>query len=576
MLMYCKISSEIWLVIFGTLVALVLRCCTTLHSYSGEGTSPMYGDYEAQRHWMEITTNLPIKDWYRNTTDNHLDYWGLDYPPLTAYHMYLCGRIARLINENFTKLHDSRGHESESHKLFMRTTVLLGDVILFIPALILYYYSCVKLEKKKEDAKQKNQKRSNKTVLSLKIFDPSLSVVLGLLYPGIILIDHGHFQYNSVSLGLFIFAVISILHRKNILASVFFCLALNYKQMELYHSLPFFFYLLSTCVPKPGQNAISGFISLIKIGLTVIFMFVIIWLPFIFDTDDLLQVLHRQFPISRGVFEDKVSNIWCALNVVFKFKNRFDNYQMMRICLFSTLSAILPSSVDLFLRPSLKKFVLALVNSSLAFFLFSFQVHEKSILLVAVPVLLYFPYAPFTCFWFLCISVFSMTPLLAKDKLITATLALTTFYIVSFRVSIEHAFKNMFNSNEGLVEYYRRLASVLFNIDSSRYMKFNTIIMLTYHKIVQNKHALFAMLLHVTILFSLFGSVIIFAISLLWEPPKRYPDLFPLVISVYSCIHFVGFFVYFNIKQISLPQEFEDIKNVRVKNSNVYVDRKVK
>lgn len=24
----------------------------------------MYGDYEAQRHWQEITYNLPVKHWY--------------------------------------------------------------------------------------------------------------------------------------------------------------------------------------------------------------------------------------------------------------------------------------------------------------------------------------------------------------------------------------------------------------------------------------------------------------------------------------------------------------------------------
>ena len=28
---------------------------------------------------------------YVNTTDNDLMYWGLDYPPLTAYHSWICG-----------------------------------------------------------------------------------------------------------------------------------------------------------------------------------------------------------------------------------------------------------------------------------------------------------------------------------------------------------------------------------------------------------------------------------------------------------------------------------------------------
>jgi alpha-1,3-glucosyltransferase len=60
----------------------------------GQSTPPMYGDYEAQRHWMEITINLPVTEWYYNTTKNDLLYWGLDYPPLTAYHSYICGKMS--------------------------------------------------------------------------------------------------------------------------------------------------------------------------------------------------------------------------------------------------------------------------------------------------------------------------------------------------------------------------------------------------------------------------------------------------------------------------------------------------
>lgn len=42
---------------------------------------------------MEITVNLPPAGWYTNSTDNDLMYWGLDYPPLTAYHAWLCGKL---------------------------------------------------------------------------------------------------------------------------------------------------------------------------------------------------------------------------------------------------------------------------------------------------------------------------------------------------------------------------------------------------------------------------------------------------------------------------------------------------
>jgi alpha-1,3-glucosyltransferase len=59
------------------LFAVFVRYCVSTNSYSGRGSKPMFGDYEAQRHWMEITVNLPVSQWYRNSTQNDLLYWGL-------------------------------------------------------------------------------------------------------------------------------------------------------------------------------------------------------------------------------------------------------------------------------------------------------------------------------------------------------------------------------------------------------------------------------------------------------------------------------------------------------------------
>lgn len=53
-----------------------------------------------------------------------------------------------------------------------------------------------------------------------------------------------------MSLGLALWAVLCLCHDWDLLGSVAFCLALNYKQMELYHSLPFFCYLLGKCFKK--------------------------------------------------------------------------------------------------------------------------------------------------------------------------------------------------------------------------------------------------------------------------------------------------------------------------------------
>lgn len=37
--------------------------CAVVVCVAGAGAYPMYGDFEAQRHWMEVTVNLPIGTW---------------------------------------------------------------------------------------------------------------------------------------------------------------------------------------------------------------------------------------------------------------------------------------------------------------------------------------------------------------------------------------------------------------------------------------------------------------------------------------------------------------------------------
>ena len=78
-------------------LTLLVRCLIGLHPHSGQSKPPMFGDFEAQRHWMELTNNLPTEDWYRNTTDNDLLYWGLDYPVITAYHSLVMGKMFVLL-----------------------------------------------------------------------------------------------------------------------------------------------------------------------------------------------------------------------------------------------------------------------------------------------------------------------------------------------------------------------------------------------------------------------------------------------------------------------------------------------
>ncbi|XP_057300124.1 dolichyl pyrophosphate Man9GlcNAc2 alpha-1,3-glucosyltransferase-like [Hydractinia symbiolongicarpus] len=459
------------------LISLVVRYCVSLNSYSGANTPPIFGDYEAQRHWMEITYHLNITDWYQQTKDNDLMYWGLDYPPLTAYHSKICGYIANLINPDWVALKSSRGHESYQHKLFMRNSVMFVDVLIYIPAVIFYFATVL-------------NKVSKVNQLCISCFV--------LLYPGLILVDHGHFQYNCVSLGLMLLAVISFIKNAHLIGSICFVFALNYKQMELYHSLPVFFYLLGVCYNQ--KSWFQSFVKLASIGITVIFSFILCWLPFLRSAESALQVLRRLFPLNRGLYEDKVANFWCALSAVIKIKHILKQEHIVWLCITTTLLVCLPSCINLFVCASKKKFLFALVNCSLAFFLFSYQVHEKSILIVALPVCLVFPYTPVASVWFLAVSTVSMYPLLFRDGQAVSYFALLAIFLVAS----------------------------MFIVDLKSHSKW----------------------LKLCIGFSLFVNISVHILHATVKPPERLPDIFPLLFAVNSCVHFLLFLIYFNYMQI--------------------------
>ena len=62
---------------------------------------------------------------YRNTEQNDLQYWGLDYPPLTAYHSWVCGKVLGWLDPASMELTTSRGYETPDHKTAMRAAVLV-------------------------------------------------------------------------------------------------------------------------------------------------------------------------------------------------------------------------------------------------------------------------------------------------------------------------------------------------------------------------------------------------------------------------------------------------------------------
>eukprot|EP01047_Picozoa_sp_COSAG01_P043634 COSAG01_NODE_3889_length_5578_cov_202.537324_7_plen_472_part_00 len=398
----------IWGAVGLVLAAVSIRCAIGLHPHSGMGKPPMFGDFEAQRHWMEITTSLPLADWYRSTPDNDLLYWGLDYPPLTAYHSYLCGRVLGWLEPESMALSTSRGYETPSSKAAMRATVLAGDVVVYFPAAFLFVAAFYRGE------------GARKQLWALLVL---------LLQPALLIIDHGHFQYNAISLGLHALGLAALVvaasrstsaggdgsttavHGRSAGASEFaatvaICMAINYKQMGLYLAWPPFVFLVSANLRS--ENPVRGIAVLVTAAIGT---FIVCWLPFLLQPDPVGAVgavLQRQFPFDRGLYEDKVANVWCSLSLVLKLNKLLETSSLLALCSAATLGALLPSTLMLARRPNAAGLLYASVCAGLAFFLFSFQVHEKSVLLPLLPALLLAGREPFaaTCVLAACPCLF--------------------------------------------------------------------------------------------------------------------------------------------------------------------------
>ena len=412
-----------WLTWCGVAVGLLVRHACSLHPYSGEGTPPRFGDYEAHRHWMEVTVNLPLKDWYRHD----VEYWGLDYPPLMAYIEGLLGVASRRFDPASVALGSSRGYETRAHRAWMRATVLALDAACFLSAVVFLARALHKTEAKR-----------------------GALVALCALSPALVLVDHGHFQYNCVPLGLSLWAAGLVDARRPLLAAAAFALALNAKQTALYYAPAIFLELLGRCVAGGGSfsrrdglggagagasKAVAARVA--ALGAVVVVVFAAVWAPLL-RSGAAPDALRRCFPFERGVFEDKVANFWYVAAVVLRARERLPPAVLVQgAALLTALAAFGPPGYRFVLvasgraKPTLRGCLQSLHCSALAFFLFSYHVHEKGIIVPLAPLALLHLDDPRAVAAFALAAAASPLPLLAFERLRVAYAALAALYALA-------------------------------------------------------------------------------------------------------------------------------------------------
>ncbi|CAI5729095.1 unnamed protein product [Hyaloperonospora brassicae] len=183
-------------------------------------------DFEVHRNWLSLTYRLPRRLWYVD----HTSPWTLDYPPLFAYFEYLLALVAAQVLDEKEQLLELRAEPilSPSLVLFQRLSVILSDVVLFYA---LYAYCASWPTVTTTEWAFSTAKRG--AIMLVTVLDAAL------LY-----VDHIHFQYNGMLLGLLILSATKFRLQQDCRGALYYTVLLLFKHIYLYAAPLYFVYLL--------------------------------------------------------------------------------------------------------------------------------------------------------------------------------------------------------------------------------------------------------------------------------------------------------------------------------------------
>lgn len=382
-------------------------------------------DFDVHRNWLAITRQLPIGQWYFDNVNGGTVHT-LDYPPAFAFFEYILSHnpiadaLIRAGDRCFELLPDSDNTPSDSCIAYQRGTVIMSDIVLWAGA----YLACQAIYSRRPP-----------------IYIVS-SFLLIVFNPGLLWLDHIHFQYNGMLLGILLASLGCFMMANNAKAAVLatlsatkqtstttngdtterffaaydfytlsgaalFALLLNLKHLYLPLAPLFFCYLLERyCLCPETKRLLVGkfFLLALVTGTTLLLP----WVPFLYMDDpsqQLLQILSRLFPFGRGLLHDYwAANIWA----IYALANRLLRFIVRRmidmnipgiglldgiylpepsptVCAIILFLSIIPAMQVASARLTNQKLVEAVVYVSFCSFMLAYHVHEKAIMTTLLP-----------------------------------------------------------------------------------------------------------------------------------------------------------------------------------------------
>lgn len=135
-----------------------------------------------------------------------------------------------------------------------------------------------------------------------------------LLSPGLLIIDHIHFQYNGFLYGVLVLSMVLARNKSTLLLSgILFTALLCLKHIYLYLAPAYFVFLLRAyCLGERRKFPYFTirFFNCVKLGVSLIAVFASAFGPFAL-WGQLEQVFKRLFPFSRGLCHAYwAPNVW--------------------------------------------------------------------------------------------------------------------------------------------------------------------------------------------------------------------------------------------------------------------------
>jgi len=336
-------------------------------------------DFQVHRNWLALTHSLPFAQWYKDSRN----VWTLDYPPFFAYFEYGLSFVAKYFDSNMLNV-NATNYESFNTIVFQRLSVILvSDGLLAIGTWMIL---------------PPGQRIKG---LLLTLFSSSLFIV-----------DHVHFQYNGMLLGLLLISAALVQRGRFYSGAVVYVTLIFFKHIFLYCAPVYFIYFLRHHVSSPKSPI--GRIKRLFITACIVASISALALYPLYVTDQLYAALSRMFPFGRGLTHSYwAPNVWA----VYSFLDRFLGFgfgvkaspgaisptsgvvgmtDMLLLpnisptfALFATIFAFLPLMLLIWKdRRRATPFITWVGLGCAVPFEFGWHIHEKAVLMILFPILI--------------------------------------------------------------------------------------------------------------------------------------------------------------------------------------------